>query len=147
MIRHGPRPLAIRLFAAMFLAQAALALGAGLADIAGYRDYLAANIPRLAFDRDLAIVVMSARFTIALIPVALVWFLASRFARWMVAVLAVGKLINLPAAWAMLADGLWLSPLWLAGMLLGLCGAALLFTPGARPWFARGGRRHAPLSH
>ena len=145
MIRRR-RPPAIRLFAVLFLAQAALALVAGLADIAGFRDYLAVSIPGIAFDRDLAIVILSARFTIALIPVALVWFLASRFARWMVAVLAVGKLLNLPEAWALLADGLWLSPLWLASLLLGLCGAALLFTPGAGAWFTRRERRNAPLS-
>jgi hypothetical protein len=87
-------------------------------------------------DRDWTIVITSARLTIALIPVALVWFAASRLARWLVLAMALGKLLTVPTNLAAMSPGETVSPLWLGALLLSLGGAALLFTPSAARWFA-----------
>jgi len=87
-------------------------------------------------DRDWAIVITSARLTIALIPVALVWLTASRIARWLVLAMALGKLLMAPANLAAMAPGETVSPLLLGALALSLGGAALLLTPSASRWFA-----------
>ena len=133
----GPRPLPIRLFAAAFVAQALMTFSWELAhrgDVAAWLlEY--ANLP---LNDDGAIVAISVRLTIALIPPALVWFFASRFARWMVVVMALGRLaVNLPALSAAISSGWEARPTFLIAQLLALTGAALLFTPSARRWFAQ----------
>jgi hypothetical protein len=93
----------------------------------------------LPLSDDGAIVTISARLTIALIPMALVWFLASPFARWMVVVMALGRLaLNLPETLEAVRAGLPLRPVFAATQLLSLAAAAALFAPGARRWFGRG---------
>ena len=120
---RGPRPLAIRVFAAAFLAAAVLRLVRGLSDLALSETILAVNVPWFAWDRDWTIVTLSAEFTIALIPLAWIYLFAAPFARWLVLGFGVLRLAMLdPAA--------------LVGPLLVAIAMASLLTPQAARWFA-----------
>lgn len=136
--RAGPRPLTITIFAAAFLASAVVAYLGGLSDIPAHQTLLNDNVPEIAWSRDHVIVLLSARLSIALIPAALVWFFAANFARWMVTLLALGKLFNLPAAVKMITNGQSLDPAWLVSLLLALLAVVMLFTPASNRWFAQG---------
>ena len=121
---RGPRPLAIRVFAAAFLAAAVLRLVRGLDDLALSETILAVNVPWFAWDRDWTIVALSAEFTIALIPLAWIYLFAAPFARWLVLGFGALRLALLdPAA--------------LVGPLLIAIAMASLLTPQASRWFAR----------
>jgi hypothetical protein len=65
-----------------------------------------------------------------------VWLSAVRFARWMVTVMALGKLINLPEGLRLIADGGTVDTAWLVSLALGLLAVAMLFTPASNRWFA-----------
>lgn len=120
----GPRPLAIRVFAAAFLAAALLRLVRGLGDLALAELLLAAHVPWFAWSRDWTIVALSAEFTIALIPVMWIYLFAAPFARWLVLGLGALKLALFdPAALA-------------GAMLTGIAMVSLL-TGAAHRWFAQ----------
>jgi len=133
---RAARPWSIRLFALLFTLQAATAFVQAITHLPETQAVLEAGTG-WPLDRDWAIVITSARFTIALIPVALVWFAASRFARWLVLAMALGKLLMALASLTAMAPGETSSPLWLGALALSLGGAALLLTPSASRWFAR----------
>lgn len=137
-IRKGPRPLTIHLFAAAFLASAVIAYLGGLWGIEKQMALFEANVPELDWSEDAVIVILSARLSIAFIPVALVWLFASRVARWLVTVLGLGKLINVPQAVELVADGEALDPTWTASLVLALLAVAMLFLPASNRWFALG---------
>jgi len=121
---RGPRPLAIRVFAAAFLAAAVLRLVRGLNDLALSETVYAVNIPWFAWDRDWTIITLSAEFSIALIPVAWIYLFAAPFARWLVLGFGALRLAMLdPAA--------------LVGPLLVAVAMASLLTAQAHRWFAR----------
>ena len=121
---RGPRPLAIRVFAAAFLAAAVLRLVRGLNDLALSETILAVNIPWFAWDRDWTIITLSAEFTIALIPLTWIYLFAAPFARWLVLGFGALRLAMLdPAA--------------LVGPLLVAVAMASLLTAQANRWFAR----------
>ena len=121
---RGPRPLAIRVFAAAFLAAALLRLVRGLDNLALAETVYAVNVPWFAWDRDWTIVVLSAEFTIALIPLMWIYLFAAPFARWLVLGFGAFRLAMLdPAA--------------LTGPLLLAVAMASLLTPPAQRWFAR----------
>ena len=121
---RGARPLAIRVFAAAFLAAALLRLVRGLTDLALAETILAVHAPWVAWDRDWTIVALSAEFTIALIPLVWIYLFAAPFARWLV--LGFGAL------------RLWyLDPAALVGPLLVATAMASLLTVQASRWFAR----------
>jgi hypothetical protein len=121
---RGPRPLAIRVFAAAFLAAAVLRLVRGLSDLALSETIFAVNVPWFAWDRDWTIVALSAEFTIALIPLVWIYLFAAPFARWLVLGFGALRLAMLdPAA--------------LVGPLLIAIAMASLLTPQAARWFAR----------
>lgn len=130
------RPLSINIFAAAFLASALIAFLDGLWDIPATQALLRDGVPDIAWSRDAVIVILSARLSIALIPIAMVWLSAVRFARWMVTVMALGKLINLPEGLRLIADGGTVDTAWLVSLALGLLAVATLFTPGSNRWFA-----------
>ncbi|GIX21068.1 MAG: hypothetical protein KatS3mg120_2744 [Erythrobacter sp.] len=119
-----PRPLAIRIFAAAFLAAALLRLAYGLADLPLAETVYAAHLPLIAWDREATIIALSAEFTIALIPLVWIYLLAARFARWLVLGFGALRLV--------LSD-----PAGLAGTLLIAISMAALLTPQATRWFAR----------
>lgn len=131
------RPASINIFAAAFLASAAIAFADGLTNIAAHQAMMQTNVPDMAWSHDAVIVLLSARLSIALIPVAMVWLGAVRFARWMVTMLALGKLINVPEAIRLMAAGGEIDPAWLTSLVFGLLAVAMLFTPASNRWFAR----------
>ncbi|TAD82173.1 MAG: hypothetical protein EAY70_03915 [Sphingomonadales bacterium] len=123
-IIRGPRPLAIRIFAAAFLAAALLRLVRGLSNLPLAETVLAVHIPWFAWNRDWTIVALSAEFTIALIPLAWIYLFAAPFARWLVLGFGVLRLAMLdPAA--------------LTGPVLVALAMASLLTAQANRWFAR----------
>lgn len=123
-LARGPRPLAIRVFAAAFLAAALLRLVRGLDNLAVSQAMFAAHAPWASWNRDWTIVTLSAEFTIALIPLVWIYLFAAPFARWLV--LGFGAL--------RLA---FLDPAALIGAVLVAVAMASLLTPGAARWFAR----------
>ncbi len=123
-LARGPRPLAIRVFAAAFLAAAVLRLVRGLDNLALSEAVFAAHVPWVTWDRDWTIVTLSAEFTIALIPLVWIYLFAAPFARWLV--LGFGAL--------RLA---FLDPAALVGAVLVAVAMASLLTPQAARWFAR----------
>ena len=131
------RPLSINIFAAAFLAAAVIAFLDGLRDIPAFQELMRVNLPEIDWTRDAVIVTLSARLSIALIPIAMVWLSAVRFARWMVTVLALGKLLMLPEGLRAIAAGGAVDTAWLTALLLGLMAVAMLFTSASNRWFAR----------
>jgi hypothetical protein len=131
------RPLSINVFAAAFFAAALIAYLDGLRDIAALQELLRANVPEIAWSRDAVIVTLSARLSIALIPIAMIWLSAVRFARWMVTVLALGKLLNLPEGLRLIAEGGQVDTAFLTALVLGLVAVGMLFTPASNRWFAQ----------
>ena len=73
---------------------------------------------------------------IALIPIAMVWLSAVRFARWMLTALGLGKLLNLPDGMRLIAEGAPVDTAWLSSLALGLFAVVMLFTPASNRWFA-----------
>ncbi len=131
------RPRSITLFAVLFFAAALLAFLEGMLSLADQQVQLQRSYSALTWTRDAVIVWQSMWLSIALIPIAMVWLSAVRFARWMVTVMAGLKLLGL----AMVASKGWavlgmLSPFWLMSSLLSLLAVALLFTPASNRWFA-----------
>ena len=139
MKRLRRRPLSIRLFAACFLMSALIAFVDGLRGWRDLANLMQLHFPEMAWTWDAVVVLLSARLSIALIPVLLVWFLASRFAQWLVTLMVLGKLFNVPDAVALVRGGSALDPAWTASLVLSLIAAALLFTPASRHWFSTRG--------
>ncbi len=132
------RPASITIFAVAFLAAAVLSCIDGLVRIPAV---LKSESSFLGLSRDGLIVWHSAWLSIALIPVAMVWLSAVRFARWMVSLMALAKL----GGFLMMLPGLSMlmrmQPLWLASLMLGLPAVSMLFTPASNRWFAlKGGQ-------
>lgn len=121
---RGPRPLAIRVFAAAFLAAALLRLVRGLADLPLTELVYALHFPWFAWNRDWTIVALSAEFTIALIPLAWIYVFAAPFARWLVLGFGAVRLA-------------FLDPAALTGALLVAVAMTSLLTWQAARWFAR----------
>jgi len=130
------RPLSINIFAAAFLAAALIAFVDGMRDITGYQTTMSANVPQIVWTRDAVIVMLSARLSIALIPIAMVWLSGVRFARWMLTALGLGKLLNLPDGMRLIAEGAPVDTAWLSSLALGLFAVVMLFTPASNRWFA-----------
>jgi hypothetical protein len=130
------RPRSITLFALAFLGAALLVFVHGLLNIPDRQSFLAKLIPAVDWSRDAVIVWQSMWLSIALIPIAMVWLSAVRFARWMVTVLGLGKLLNLPEGIRLIADGAPLDTAWLTSLVLGVFAIAMLFTPASNRWFA-----------
>jgi uncharacterized membrane protein YgcG len=130
------RPRSITGFAVLFFSAALLAFLEGMLSLADQQVQLQQAYPALTWTRDAVIVWQSAWLSIALIPIAMVWLSAVRFARWMVTAMAGLKLLGLVTVaskgWAVLGM---LSPFWLMSSLLRLLAVALLFTPASNRWF------------
>lgn len=130
---RGPRPFAINLFAAILLGLALWNLTVALFDLPAQEEFLASLGLGFEWNRDWTITASSAWFTIELIPIALVWLTASRFARVFVTAMAAIKVVliltNLPMLYAV--------PGILIGQAISLGAVALLYTRGAHEWFTR----------
>ena len=130
-LARGPRPLSIHLFAGTLLAIACWNLAVALFDLPAQEEFLRSLGLGLDWNRDWTIVTSSAWFTIELIPIALVWLFASRFARAFIACMAGLKAVLLVSNLTML----YALPGVFAGQSIALAAVALLFTRGARDWF------------
>ena len=139
MTRKRRPPFSIRLFAVAFLLAALVAFLGDITHLDATIAMLEANTTGLGWTRDMAIVAISARLSIAVIPIALVWFLASGFARWMVVLMSLGKLINVPAAIEAWQTGGTPGAYFMMSNLLAYFAVACLFAPGARLWFNTSG--------
>jgi len=132
-LARGPRPASIHLFAAVLLTLAIANLATALWDLPAQENFLRSFGLGLEWNRDWTIITSSAWFTIELIPIALVWLAASRFARGFISVLAAIKLVlllwNLPVLYAL--------PGMAFGQLVALSAVALLYTRAANHWFAK----------
>ncbi|TRD11297.1 hypothetical protein FGU71_05175 [Erythrobacter insulae] len=128
----GPRPWSINLFAGVLLILAIWNLAVALFDLPAQEEFLRSLGLGLDWNRDWTIVSSSAWFTVELIPIALVWIAASRFARMfitgMAGVKAVLLVANFPVLYAL--------PGILAGQCIALAAVALLYTRGSQEWFA-----------
>lgn len=134
------RPVSITLFAVAFFGAAVLVCVDGLLNIPERQSFLSRLLPAVDWSRDAVIVWQSMWLSIALIPIAMVWLSAVRFARWMVAIMAAPKLIGLLLVatkdWRMIAM---IGPVPLAALALTLIAVALLFMPASHRWFAERG--------
>lgn len=131
----GPRPLSIRLFAVACVLAAVISLVRGLLDPFAAQGELW-FYTGMMLGEDAVIVTQFSLFTIALIPIFWVYFVASPLARWIV--VGFGLLRLWPYAinpgyvpTAMLGD-----PIELAAPLLQIIAIVLLFTQEANRWFA-----------
>ncbi|MGY6550692.1 MAG: hypothetical protein ACXIT4_02225 [Erythrobacter sp.] len=136
-IRSGPRPLTIRIFAAAFLSAALIAFLKGIGDIPRAQAAFAAQAPMFEWSHDAVIVVLSARLSIALIPIALVWLTAANFARWMVTIIALAKALSIFEAVRLITAGSSIDTAWLAELVLAMVATVMLFMPASNAWFAK----------
>jgi hypothetical protein len=127
------RPVSVTLFAVFFFGTSLFSCLIGLLNIPSQQLFLIQLIPAVTWSSDAVIVWQSAWLSIALIPIAMVWLAAVRFARWLVTMMALAKLIGLLMDLPVLAVIAGAQPLWLAS--LGLIAVALLFTPESNRWF------------
>ena len=137
--RRGPRPTAIRWFAALFLSATATALVHAAMNTLPQSDG-----PK----RDLAIILTCVKLTIALLTAGLVWFYAMRFARWLVPLGVAAKLAFV--GWGAFRAGLpalmALSPLFYLSTALDIAAAISLFTEGGTRWFQPAGKASDALA-
>jgi len=141
-LANGPRPREVHIFALIFIAVGLWNLLQALTDIDSARAMLSSFLDR-EVSRDEAIILVSARFTIVLIPVAAIWLFASRIARIVVTVMAIAASWQLLGQFAALQSGLGFDRFVVASILAGLLGAAYLYTAPSRHWFKEGAHGHA----
>ncbi len=130
------RPRSITLFALLFFGAALVSCVDGLTRIEIQLVAYQKAIPDIVWSRDLLIVWHSAWLSIALIPIAMVWLSAVRFARWMVTIMALARVAGLLMSLPMLAVVARHQPLWLVSLVLAVTAVAMLFTPASNRWFA-----------
>lgn len=121
----GPRPPGIWGACLCFLIAGLWALISGLSNLAASQVAYTSAFPGFEWNRDWAIVALSAEFTIALIPIVWIFLVARPFARWMVSALGVWKLYWLIGGGA----GEWVQ----AGLIV--ISIALLFMPDSNRYF------------
>lgn len=141
--RREPRPWPIHAFAAVFLAVSAAGLVTGLTNLELSQAKFAELQPGWGWDRDRTIITLSARASIFLIPILLIWGLGRSRARWVVgfftSVGLISAVVSLVSA-AMIGTG-WLfvasNAQTLANAVALAAASALLFTPAASEWLLR----------
>ncbi|MEO0057286.1 MAG: hypothetical protein RIT17_736, partial [Pseudomonadota bacterium] len=89
------RPASITVFGVLFLASALVIYAEHMLDLPDEQRVLQRIYPWFTWSRDAVIVWFSAWLSIALIPIAMVWLSAVRFARWLVTIVAGVKLLGL----------------------------------------------------
>lgn len=134
-IAQGPRPWSIRLFAFIICALGLSDLIIGLSDIDTQIAALTYDLPSIPWSRDLAIVWISALFTIVLIPVAAIWFRASKIARALVTIAAIPSLVAVLAFAHLAITSNEYGWLVLFNAVMILVAVASLYTNSASTWF------------
>jgi hypothetical protein len=130
------RPVSITVFGVLFLASALVIYAEHMLDLPDEQRVLQRIYPWFTWSRDAVIVWFSAWLSIALIPIAMVWLSAVRFARWLVTIVAGVKLLGLVVLGANEPRNLFILPtISLVSLLLQVAAVALLFTPASHRWF------------
>lgn len=142
--RKGPRPWSVRLFATALLAAALVNLIEALrAHEALLMARWFARLPLFGWTPDFAIIASFSQFSIALIPLVWIYFLASNRARWVVLVFGIVKIgLSVPPASSSVqlkAPGL----IWLEAGLV-VVALIMLFWPSTSRWvMEKGEGEHA----
>ena len=131
-------PVVIAAFAICFLGAATLDLVDGLLDLSNAQRRYELLYPHIGWTRDWTIVALSAIFTIACIPVALIVIGRSRIARYL-ALAASGYAAIAFTQWAIPAwmESKSVSPIFGMRGLLMASAFAFLAAPSASRWFAQ----------
>lgn len=143
--RTEPRPLSIRVFTAAFLAAALVRLLQGLNDLDAAGIWLAQYLGDVAHSPDFLIVLMSAEFSIALIPIVWIYGFANRYARWLVLGFGGAKLAAFVYSLGLWLDtGATLQPQYTAPVLTAVALLAIL-TQSASEWLNPGKPPHVAV--
>jgi hypothetical protein len=135
--RRGPRPLSIKIFALSFLVAAGFVLVSSLQNLRLLQGAYSALVPWDGWNRDWTIVVVSAIFSIALIPVTWIYCFGSRVARSLVTIFSLLKLANIPTViFAIQLTGGPIKWQYFAEPALLTIALAALFMPASRRWLA-----------
>ena len=130
--KRGPRPWPIHAYALVALGVGLDGYIGALHDLRGWELTFEDIVPQFAWNADMAIVALSARFTIVCIPVAAIWICGARIARTLVTlftVLLIAGFIRVLADGTAPVDALAI----IKTLALGIA-CALLFTPPASRW-------------
>ncbi len=136
-LARGPRPWSIRLFAALFLLAGSWQLVDRLTRPLMAQLVFEDRFPALSWTPEWVIVASFTEFTIALIPILWIYFLASGFARWFVVILGLVGLVPHSFDLYAILTSIEMRPSLLVSPLAVLTALALLFTPSAARWFRR----------
>ncbi len=131
---QGPRPLSIKLFAATCLLAASVSLARGLIDPLETQGMLW-SYTGMMLREELVTIALFSTFTIALIPIVWVYFLANPFARWLVVLFGVLRLWPYIINPGYVPYALRYNTFEMAAPALQLLAIILLFTPSAVRWF------------
>lgn len=118
-IAKGPRPLEVKLFALAFLTSASIGLVRNLSSLDLEFLVWQSALGQIAFSRDALIIASFTAFTIALIPIVWIYFLASSRARWVVIGFGLLKLVIYLSG----------SPTWYLGLFSGFPGLISFLEP------------------
>lgn len=136
---RGPRPACVRIFAALFLFIGLSGLLDGLTHLPAAQQMLSERFRWISWDREWAIIALSAQFTISLIPVTLIYLFASRFARWLIVIFGIMKLSLLVLHPELAAAELHLRPMFIIPPVMMVIAVGMLFTAGPNAWFKNKG--------
>lgn len=136
---RGPRPVSIRIFAALFLFIGLSGLLDGLTGLPAAQKMLGERFGWISWDREWTIIALSAQFTISLIPVTLIYLFASRFARWLMVIFGMLKLGLLVLHPELAAAELSLRPMSIIPPVILVIAIGMLFTAGPNAWFRNRG--------
>lgn len=132
-------PAPVRLFALLWAAQMLVTLVYQLLDPASVTGGLGAQsaYPGVAEPVVLSAIVL--RLAISGLALWLVVWRQSNFGRWLAVLLALFRLRGTVMAIGLVAQGYLPAGLWLAGTVLAVAAAALLFRPAAKAWVGSDG--------
>lgn len=139
------KPLAVVIFAILYLASIVISLASDLSDLETFAAYMEIQVPEIIWNQMYAAVLLFLRFSLALILLVFIWFKASNFAKWVLVFLALGRLINILELVERLNDGKQISIAWLLSLVLVLISIPFLFAPASRRWFRSKGQVHAAI--
>jgi len=139
-VKTGNQPRSINLFAILFIFQALISSVHNVLSPQSLRAQLAADFQpdewlTAVFALDLAV-----RLGIALFLVWFVWARASKVAKWVCVVFALGPLMQVQDVWTGLQSGNINSIAWVARQTVALIAVSCFFLPASRYWFASRGR-------